>query len=364
MTNKNTGFLRRYRGLPNERKFSGWMLMHPEQMMKLFGMPLSAVIKEEHGGAMAKRFSRIADGQGSLRLIKKTFSDLKLNSVRVPTSYLTSHLDVEGAHEAHCWRLFLIGLEGEQKLQFSFLIDVETASELVFVAYCKGNYLAALESLKQDPLLNLFVDQAEVDACLMNPQLIKLLKKKMYLEMQLSYIALLDVLHSLEGVSQYDQLLPGIHKPSSNVASSLFQFIIDESSLSSDVSYKQLADILHRLDSSDYFDERTIRRWRLGEVLLSAASLRGICQSLFDDTPPIKVFNHFGAAVLINDLLEVAEHFQSEFSEFSHTSGNFTSFPFCCNDVIEWCDLRYPFWLTYFQERGMSAKQANIPWLK
>ena len=332
----------------------GWMLMHPFQMARLYGVPATRMVSQQYGEAKAKTFSRVMSGSVGQKASIKFLADL------IPRNEATRQLHeaMDGDQNAEAqvtqtgnWEHFAFGLGMSNDPKYLFLIDIESRCIPVITACQKGHYSELVRLIADDELLRNFAAKADLDACLSNSQMVKALQFKMYLEGQLAFVALLDVLHSQDDLSRYCQLLPSEEWPSQNSAARLFRVILQTSDHLQNASYKELADLLPE------FDERTIRRWKLGETMIPAESCFEVSRLLSLELSDSDLFNYWKAAAHINDFWMLIEKAQSAFKlQASEKLKNIHVLPFGYQSVRQWCSERYPFWLNFHRERGMPSE--------
>jgi hypothetical protein len=178
----------------------------------------------------------------------------------------------------------------------------------------------------------------------------------------LSFVALLDVLHSQEGGSRYRQLLPSLEWPEQNSAARFFQVILESTDLPKNPTNKQLADLLVDPLGEKDFDERTIRRWRLGETMIPFDTALIVSDRLSVKIAEVELFNYWKAAVHINDFWSLIEAARSAFQSLAKGElKNFNVLPFGYQSMGQWCSERYEFWLNFHRERGMPSQTFGTP---
>lgn len=335
-------------------KLTGWMLMHPSQLARLYGIPFTRLITQQHGEAKAKRFSRMMNDALGYK------ASLKFLSKMIPRNETTwqIHQAMEGnlaAEESVMqtgnWKLFISSMGLIDDPQYTFLIDLETRCAPLIAAYQSRQNIELAQLIVDDELLRNFAAQADLDACLINSQMLELLQFKMYLEGQLAFVALLDVIHSQDGLSRYSQLLPNDEWLYQNSAARLFRIILQTSDHLENASYKGLADLLPE------FDERTIRRWKLGETMIPAESCFEVSRLLSLELSDSDLFNYWKATAHINDFWMLIEKAQEAFkSQVREELKNICVLPFGHESVRQWCSERYPFWLNFHRERGVPSE--------
>lgn len=332
----------------------GWMLMHPFQMARLYGVPATRMVSQQHGEAKAKTFSRVMSSSVGRKASIKFLADL------IPRTEATRqiHEAIDGNQDAEehvtqtgNWEHFAFGLGMSNDPKYLFLIDIESRCAPVIAAYQKDHHSELVRLIADDELLKYFAANADLDACLRNSQMVKALQFKMYLEGQLAFVALLDVLQSQGDVSRYCQLLPSEEWPDQNSAARLFKVILQTSDHLENASYKELADLLPE------FDERTIRRWKLGETMIPPESCFEVSRLLSLELSDSDLFNYWKAAAHINDFWLLIEKAQEAFkSQAREELKNICVLPFGHESVRQWCSERYPFWLNFHRERGMPSE--------
>lgn len=357
--------LNTYEGRQVLPELVGWMLMHPFQMARLYGAPTTKMISDQHGKAKAKTFSRVMVGSLGEKASLKFLSEI------IPRHETTQliHEAIEGdpiaqdrIKQTAIWELFANGLGVANKPEYLFLIDIESRCTPVIAARQQGRNSDVTSLIAGDDLLRNFIAESDLDACVGNPEMIHALQFKMYLEGQLSFVALLDVLHSREGESRYQQLLPNFEWSEQNSAARLFKAILEFTDLKKNPSNKELADLLADPLGKNDFNERTIRRWRLGETMIPFNVALIVSDRLSVQMAEVDLFNYWKAAIHINDFWLLIETAQSAFERLAKGElKNFNVLPFDYQSVSQWCGERYQFWLDFHRGRGMPSNKTGMP---
>lgn len=351
--------LNTYEGRNVTPELIGWMLMHPFQMARLYGAPATRMVSQQHGEAKAKTFARVMSSSVGHNASVRFLADLIPRNET--TRQIHEALDGNRIAEEHViqtvnWEHFALGLRMSNDPKYLFLIDIESRCAPIITAYQKGHHTELVRLIADDELLKNFVAKKDLDACSSELQMIKELQFKMYFEGQLAFVALLDVLNSQDGFSRYCQLLPSEEWPDQNSAARLFWVILQTSDHLKNASYKELADLLPE------FNERTIRRWKLGETMIPAESCFEVNRMLSLELSESDLFNYWKAAAHINDFWMFIEKAQAVFQrQISDEPKNIRVLPFGYQSVRQWCSERYPYWLNFHRERGMptNVKHAS-----
>lgn len=351
--------LNTYEGKQVVPELVGWMLMHPFQMARLYGAPVTKMVSDMHGEAKAKAFTRLMNGslgeKTSMRLLSETISSHE-TTLPIREAIDGDPIAKERIKQTAIWQLFADGLGALHKPEYLFLIDIESRCTPILLARQQGKHSDVTRLIAEDDLLRNFIAESDLDACVRNPDMIHALQFKMYLEGQLSFVALLDVLHSQEGGSKYRQLLPSLEWPEQNCAARFFRVILESTDLPKNPTNQQLADLIYREFKKDKLGDRTIRRWRLGETMIPFDTALIVSDRLSVKIAEMELFNYWKAAVHINDFWFLIEAARSAFQSLAKGElKNFNVLPFGYQSVGQWCSERYEFWLNFHRERGVPS---------
>ncbi|MGQ0688646.1 MAG: hypothetical protein ACT4NK_07790 [Limnobacter sp.] len=351
--------LNTYEGRQVVPKLVGWMLMDPSQMLRLYGTSVTRILSDQYGEAMAKAITRLMNGSLGEKASMKLLSEI------IPRDETTLPIReaIDGDPIAQkkimrtgIWQLFADGLGALHKPEYLFLIDIESRCTPILLARQQGKHSDVTRLIAEDDLLGNFIAESDLDACVRNPDMIHALQFKMYLEGQLSFVALLDVLHSEERAPRYRQLLPSNEWTEQNSAARFFGVILESTDLPKNPTNKQLADLLVDPLGQKDFDERTIRRWRSGETMIPIDTALIVSDRLSVKITEMELFNYWKAAVHINDFWFLIEAARSAFQSLAKGElKNFNVLPFGYQSVGQWCSERYEFWLNFHRERGMPS---------
>jgi len=170
------------------------------------------------------------------------------------------------------------------------------------------------------------------------------------------------VLHSPEGKSRYQQFLPNFEWSEQNSAARLFKAILELTDLQKNPSNKELADLLADPLGKNDFNERTIRRWRLGETMIPFNVALIVSDRLSVQMAEVDLFSYWKAAIHINDFWLLIETAQSAFERLAKDElKNFNVLPFDYQSVSQWCSERYQFWLDFHREHGIPSNKTGMP---
>lgn len=364
-THRPLRFSNPFPGKPTPLNISGLFLFDPSVQVKLDGMPMRSLLEEQLGSALHKRMHRaMKKGSATPDLVVAMLDAMRDNGNPMMKT-LRAVCDGDEAAAAMVdavgvWETFYSGFTGPPGYRRLYRIAIERASREPTEALRRGDFDAAVNQLKSEPVTRALLWKQAEDA-LDGATAIQHLQPLQFagvLEAELSSLAALDVqLQKREGLaSSFFSVLVPEEGVTLNPAALFFRWVMRSAGVA---SMNELVDELERGGCPIHLV--SLKNWHRGARLPSVSWLKLIislkpelaCRdnigTLYWAAKLLMLLGYYGTLVATRSSSAIQQH--PEIQEIRTRLRPWPAFPHGYANFESWLRARYQVWLAYHRAR-------------
>jgi hypothetical protein len=346
-------------GKPVPLELSGLFLWDPSISLKLMGLSLSSLFKEQGKESLYKRIVDVKKGKRAAEpnFIKELLAALPQE---VPFRCRGKESVKEGETKSFpfedrgLWEAFLLsGAWDASTLHNAHLLSIESASKQPESMIREGRFSDAARFIEDHPLLRELCSPTTLTqlSILSGPEGIPQIQAAFVLEAQLSLLAASDVQfgnsRNESADSHLSSILPSPNCPGKNASSLFFEWFKKETGVGSVPAL-----LRHPKATEISLDEVTLKNWNRGKHFPSALQTELLAQAFFGDKNYKPAWFRYHNAKTLNLMGYLAQRCVDRACELIGTPQEGKLAPWPClpfgqPDFATWCQMRYPYWINF-----------------